>query len=331
MSPTVLVTGANSFLAGNIITELIGRNYTIRGMLRKTARLMISHERLEPYYGNITEEKDVFNAVKGCDIIIHVASLTDQSVISYRKYEMVNVDGTRNIINAAKKFNVKKIIYVSTANTFGYGTMAEPGSETVPAKYPFTHSYYVKSKRKAETIILKSFENSETEIIVVNPTFMIGPSDWKISSNRIILRAMGKMFLLIPPGGKNFIHVRDAASGICNAIEMGKDGECYILANENLTYKEFYNKMALVANKKPFLITIPKLFLLPAGMAGNLVIYAGYNTALNLTNMKIISIGNYYTPRKAIRELSLPQTPIEKAIKETISWFTTEEKDKYYS
>lgn len=330
MSPTLLVTGANSFLAGNIINELIERGYKVRGMLRKTARLMISHERLEPYYGNITEEKDVFNAVKGCDIIIHVASLTDQSVISYRKYEMVNVDGTRNIINSAKKLNVKKIIYVSTANTFGYGTMAEPGSETVPAKYPFTLSYYVRSKRKAQTIILKAFEKSDTEITVVNPTFMIGPNDWKISSNKIILRALGKVFLLIPPGGKNFIHVRDAATGICNAIEKGKDGECYILANENLTYKEFYRKMAVVTNTKPFLITIPKLLLFLAGMAGNLVRYAGFNSALNLTNMKIISIGNYYTPKKAIKEINLPQTSIEKAIKETISWFTSKKPHNHF-
>lgn len=328
MSPTILVTGANSFLAGNIITELIERGYSVRGMLRKTARLMISHQRLETYYGNITEKTDVINAVKGCDIIIHVASLTDQSVSSYRKYEIVNVDGTRNIINAAERFNVKKIIYVSTANTFGYGTRTEPGSETVPAKYPFTRSGYVISKSKAQTFILKAFERSETEITVVNPTFMIGPNDWKISSNRIILRALDSRFLLIPPGGKNFIDVRDAAAGICNAIKKGKDGECYILANENLTYKEFYKKMSFVTNKKPFLITIPKLFLIMAGIAGNLVRYGGFNTAVNLTNMKILSIGNYYTANKAIREISLPQTPVEKAVEDAVSWFTREKTDK---
>ncbi|MFW5835620.1 MAG: NAD-dependent epimerase/dehydratase family protein [bacterium] len=330
MSPTLLVTGANSFLAGNIIMELLNRGYNVRGMLRKTARLMISHERLQSFYGAITKENDVIKAAKDCNIIIHVASLTDQSIADYTKYEMVNVEGTRNIIKAAKKFNVKKIIYVSTANTFAYGTRTEPGNETVPAKYPFTHSGYVISKRKAQTIILDSFKESETEIIVVNPTFMIGPNDWKISSNRIILRALDSRFLLIPPGGKNFIHVKDVATGICNAVETGKDGECYILANVNLTYKEFYKKMFFETSKKPFLVTIPKSFLIIAGIAGNLVRYAGFNTAVNLTNMKILSIGNYYTANKAVREISLPQTPIEKAIEDTVSWFAKEKTDKSY-
>ncbi len=317
----VLVTGANSFLAGNAITGLLRRGYMVRGMLRKTSRLMIQHSNLEHFYGNITDEKDVMEAAKGCEIIIHIAAITDQSIADYCMYEKVNIGGTRNIIKASLANKVRKVVYVSTANVFGYGTKDVPGDETRPMKPPFTGSGYAVSKAEAQQLIMKELRGSGTAVTVVNPTFMIGPYDHKISSNRIILRAAGRRILFIPPGGKNFIHVRDAAAGICNAIEHGNDGESYILANENLTYKEFYLKMSVITKQNPIFITIPKYLLLLAGLAGEIARSAGINTELCITNMKIISLGNYYCAGKALVFLNLPQTPTEKAIEEAISWF----------
>ena len=317
----VLVTGANSFLAGNVIKELLKRGYYVKGMMRRTARILIRHDNLEIFYGNITDEIDVIDAAKGCKTIIHVAALTDQSVAGHSKYAAVNVGGTGNIIKAAGVHNIDKIIYVSTANAFGYGTKDGPGNEGLAVKYPFTDSGYAKSKIMAQNLILNAFKNSGIRVTVVNPTFMIGPNDLKVSSNRIILRALNKKIIFIPPGGKNFIHVGDAAAGTCNAIDRGKNGECYILANENLTYREFYIKMAKVTGRKPLLVTIPRPLLRLGGIAGSFLRAAGINTAISPVNMKIIGIGNYYDPTKAVNELELPQTPVEKAIEETITWF----------
>ncbi len=317
----VLVTGANSFLAGNVIIELLSRGYRVKGMIRKSASLITGHTNLELFYGNITEEPDVINALKGCDIVIHTAAVTDQSIADYNIYETINIGGTRNIINAAIKHSVKKIIYISTANAFGYGTKSEPGNETMPARFPFTLSGYARSKMRAQEIILEEFKLSDTSVTVVNPTFMIGPNDQKPGSNRILLRALDKKLLFIPPGGKNFIHVRDAAIGTCNAIDMGKDGECYILAGENLSYKEFYLKMAEVTGKNPVNIIIPEGLLRLSGFAGNALRAAGMNTQVSSTNMRIISLGNYYSSDKATRDLKLPHTSTEIAIQEAISWF----------
>ncbi len=322
----VLVTGANGFLACNTINELISKGYSVRGMLRKTARLHSGHANLTPFYGNITEEKDVMEAARGCEIIIHIAAATGQSVAGYHIYEKVNVGGTRNIITASLEHKVRKVIYVSTANTFGYGTKSRPGDETLPMKYPFTRSGYAVSKSEAQSNVLDAFKGTGTSVTVVNPTFMTGPNDFKISSNRIILRALGKKVLFIPPGGKNFIHVKDAATGICNAIESGKNGECYLLANENLTFRDFYIKMAEVTGKKPFMVTIPKYLLLLAGCAGSMIRYFGVDTAVSYTNMQILSIGNYYSADKAVKNLRLPQTPIKIAIEEAVSWFLKEDR-----
>ncbi len=317
----VLLSGANGFLAGNILGELLKRGYHVRGMIRKTAHIITRHRNLEIFYGNITDEADVIEAARGCEIIIHSAALTNQSVSDKNIYESINVGGTGNIIKAATLHRTPKIIYVSTANVFGHGSKSAPGHEGLPMSDPFSRSGYAKSKSKAQTMILEAFKKTNTMVKVVNPTFMIGPNDQKISSNRIILRALGKKFVLIPPGGKNFIHVGDVANATCNAIDGGKTGECYILAHENLTYREFYLKMSRVTGKRLFLITIPGPFLLLAGLVGDFLRLAGVNTSVTFINMKIICLCNYYTSRKAIKEIHLRQTPVEKGIADAISWF----------
>ncbi len=317
----VLVTGANGFLAYNIIIELLTRGYTVRGMLRKTARMMINHPNLELFYGKITREEDVVNATEGCQIVIHNAAVTDPAISDHHVYVKINVGGTKNIIKASIEKNVNKVIYISSANSFGYGSKKFPGHEGSPMQFPFTSSGYARSKAAAQEMILNSFKGTAVEIVVINPTFMIGPNDFKESSNRIILRALGKRILLIPPGGKNFVHVTDVATAIGNSIKLGKNGECYIVANENLSYRELYNKMAGVTKSKIFLLTVPIPLLLLAGLAGNIMRYIGLNTAINLTNMQILCIGSYYSADKAIKTIEIQQTPIVKAIEETISWF----------
>jgi dihydroflavonol-4-reductase len=324
----ILVTGANGFLAGNIIIELLRRGYHVRGMLRKKAVLITEHPDLEAFYGDITRPDDVIDAAGGCSAIIHSAAVTDHSIRDYDIYRQVNVEATRNVLNACIRHSIKKFIYVSTANVFGFGSKEAPGNEDVPMMYPFTESMYAVSKATAQNMVKEMLRDSRTNFTIVNPAFMIGPNDGKISSNQIILRAVNKKIVFIPPGGKNFIHVSDAATAICNTLEVRETGACYLLANENLTYREFYKKMAAVTNCRQLLITFPRWLLLFAGLTGNILRYAGISTAVSLTNMKIISIGNYYSGRKAKISLNLSPKPIEEAIREAIEWFKVKEEIK---
>ncbi len=319
--PTVLVTGANGFLAANTIAELLERGAKVRGMLRETASPVLEHERFTLFYSNITSPEDVSEAVSGCETVVHIAAVTDQSIARKNIYRKVNTGGTTNIVQASLMHRVKKVILVSTANVFGHGTRERPGNEEKPMKPPFTDSPYALSKADAQDIAIERLKGTDVSVTVVCPTFMIGPNDKKISSNRIILRAFGRKILIIPPGGKNFIHVKDAATGICNAISQGKNGESYILANENMTYREFYKTMEEVSKKRQVLVTIPRPLLYLAGLAGSLARLAGINTELSLTNMQILCTCNFYSGLKAINELGLPQTPVKTAIREAINWF----------
>ena len=317
-----LVTGANGFLASNVVRELNRREYSVRAMVRSTADLRaLQGTDCELFYGNITNIIHAVEAVKDCDVVIHVAADTSQHYTTVESYMHTNVLGTLNMLEASVKNNVKRFIFVSTANTFGYGTKSSPGNENMPPKYPFTASGYALSKMKAQELVLEYGNNRKIETVVVNPTFMIGPYDTKPSSGKIITMIYNKKFVLVPTGGKNFIHVADVAAGICNAIDKGKSGSCYLLANENLSYSEFYTKLEEVAGKPFFQIKLPSRLLHVTALLVKLASKSGFKSDLNPVNARILGVDNYYSGKKAVNELMLPQTPVDIAISDALEWF----------
>jgi len=318
----VLVTGANGLLATNTIIELLDRGYSVKGLIRNKAKFIsFKHDNLELYEGDITNESDVEKAIKDCEIVIHAAANTNQNLLKLSDYHKVNVKKTKNILSECLKSRIKKYIFISTANTFGFGTKSDLGNESKEIKYPFSSSNYALSKLEAQNLLFKA--SKEIDSIVINPTFMLGAYDSKPSSGRIILMGLKKYFLFYPPGGKNFIHVKDAARGVVNAIELGKNGESYLLAHENLSYKEFFKKVNSSSNKKPIMIKLPKPLLLFLGTIGDLIRKAGIKTDLSKTNMKILCVENFYSNNKAQKELKLTCIPVDNAIDDAIEWFKT--------
>ena len=321
-SPKVLVTGANGLLATNVIAELLTEGYHVRGLIRNPSSFRYrQHPHLQLIQGDITNRQDIEAAMQGCIYVVHVAAITAQHFLRYVDYQDVNVTATRNLIEAAIRFDATKFIYVSTANTFGYGTKEAPGCENLPIKSPFDKSLYALSKLDGQSVALSY--KSRINVVVVNPTFMLGPYDSKPSSGRIVLLGQRKRILFYPPGGKNFIHVQDAARGVIKALEKGKNGEAYLLANENLSYKEFFQKMASKTGNHPLLIMIPRPLLLVAGVVGSMLRVFGVKTEVSLTNMRILCINNYYSNKKVVKGFGLSVQPIEKAIADCLEWFSS--------
>jgi|WetSurSiteA1Bulk_404760.scaffolds.fasta_scaffold01424_5 dihydroflavonol-4-reductase len=317
-----LVTGANGFLASNVVRELNRRGFEVRAMVRPSANLLsLSGTVSEVFQGYITESRDVMKAVKGCDVVIHAAADTSQHHRGIGPYWQVNVAATLHMLEASFSNKVKKFIFVSTANTFGYGTKDCPGNEDMPAKYPFSLSGYAISKMQAQDLVLGFAQDGRLNATVVNPTFMIGAYDSKPSSGRIITRMYQKKFVLVPPGGKNFVHVADVANGICSAIAKGKSGSCYLLAHENLTYGEFFKKIDEVSGQSRHRISLSPGFLAAMGITGEVFNQIIGRSDLNRLNAKMLCVGNYYSSAKALKELDLPQTPINTAIADAINWF----------
>lgn len=318
----VLVTGSTGLLGANVVRALLERSYKVKVLARESNHLsVLDNLNLTIMLGEVTAVDDVVDAAQGCDLIIHIAADTNQHYTKLSEYDEVNIGSVKHVIKAAERRDVGKVIYVSSAAVFGSGTKEHPGNESTEIKSPFCHSLYIKSKAAGQKLILEAAKYSPADFIVVNPSFMLGAYDSKPSSGQIVKMSYRKRFVFVPPGGKNFVHVKDVAIGICNAIENGKNGECYLLGNENLTFDEFFKMVEKSSGYKSFHVPIPGVILKAGGFLAGILCKCGLKSSFNWINANILCEGNYYSNKKAVRELSMPGTPIKLAVEDAISWF----------
>jgi dihydroflavonol-4-reductase len=319
----VLITGANGFLGIHLAREFFRLGYQIKIFVRPGADLRgLAQIPLEISYGRIDNPEQVSQAVQGCQIVIHAASITDQWGIGFEEYERINFKGTRNIVEACLQHQVKKMIHVSTANTIEPGTKKQPATELNGFSLFKANSGYINTKYLAQQYVLEQVQARQLPAIIVNPTFIIGPFDLKPSSGKLLLYGLNKKLLLYPPGGKNFVYVQDVCQGIINALAIGKAGNCYLLAGHNLTYGEFFRLLNTISKARPVMIKIPALLLKLAGMMGSLKgMITGKAGKLTYSSAWLLCLDNYYSGKKSETELLVQYTPMEKAVTQAWTWF----------
>lgn len=323
----ILITGASGLLGGNVARELYKAGEEIVLFVRPSSDLRgIADLPCEIIYGDITSYEQVSKAVQECDAIVHAASTTSILPMDFKYYESINVKGTENIVKAALIYGVKRMVYISTANTFGPGTKGNPGTELSEFSLFRYNSGYINSKYIAQQLVLEAVEKQGLNAVVVNPTFIVGPYDVKPSSGKLILYGLNNKVIWCPPGGKNFVHVRDVALGIYNALLKGAAGHCYLLTGENLTYKEFFQLTNEVAGKKNAIVELSKGLVYGAGIASDCWgALSNQKKHMNVTTSKLACLENYYCGKKAKTAFNLNTTPIKEGIEEAIKWFENED------
>ncbi|PWN67416.1 NAD-dependent epimerase/dehydratase family protein [Chryseobacterium oncorhynchi] len=314
----VFVTGATGLLGTNVIIKLLKDGYTVIALVRKKSNYVgEENENLKLVEAELSSDLSLF--LKETDCVIHIAAETRQDLLSYNDYRKVNYEMTANLITQAEACGVKRFLFISSANTLGYGDEKQLGNEDKEQKYPFTKIYYAQSKLEAENFLLQNHKN--IDVIILNPTFMIGAYDTKPSSGKLIFWAWKKKLVFYPKGGKNFVHVEDAANGVVAAIGKGKNGERYLLANENLSYREFFKKINEITDQHPVMIPIPNRFLSCIGLIGDSLRILKIKTSLSTSNMKALQICNYYSNQKSVENLDIQYRSIDNAIEEAVQYF----------
>ncbi len=319
----ILVTGADGFLGNNIVRELLTRGFEINAFVQKNSPVTtLDNLLLNKIEGDILNPSEVETAANGCDYIIHAAANTSIWPQRSEIIRKVNYDGTLNVISAALKTKAKRLVAIGTATSFGHGALGQPGDENSPFKSAKYGLDYIDSKLEAQKAILKSVEQEGLDAVILNPTFMLGPYDTKPSSGALLLALYNGEIPGYTNGGKNFVYVKDVAVAACNALTKGRSGECYLMANENLSYKEFNQMVADELSIKPPALKIPNAFMLFYGFISQ--IFAQLTKTepkVSLPVAKLSLITNYFTAAKAVKELDMPQTPIKIAVNEAFDWF----------
>lgn len=311
----VFVTGITGLLGANVVIKLLENGYFVIALVRKKSNYLgEKNKSLKLIEGDLFS--DFSEYLKDVNFIIHIAAETKQNLLNYEDYRKVNYEAVVHLLS--QSVNAEKFLFVSTANTLGFGSLDDLGTENDQWKYPFNESFYAKSKLEAENFLL---ENNKAKVIIVNPTFMIGAHDNKPSSGKIIFWIWKKKLVFYPKGGKNFVNAEDAAKGICKALEKGKSGEKYLLANENLKYKDFFKIVNNVTGQQSVLFPIPDFILIFFGFIGDFLRLIRIKTNLSSANMKALRIDNFYSNQKSINELGVHYQPIEKGITDAVEYF----------
>lgn len=319
----VFVTGPDGVLGSNLVRELLKKNYEVSVLVEKNKKTpTLDNLPIKKIHGCLLNLEGLIEATKKVDYIIHCGALTTVYPPRSRIVNDVNITGTNNILSASIINNIKRLIYVGSASSFGPGTKLKAGNENsryIGDKYGLD---YIDSKYHAQLRVIEEIEKNNLDAVIVNPTFMIGPYDSKPSSGAMILGLYNKKIPGYTKGGKNFIAVKDVAVGIVNSIKFGRKGECYILGNENLDYQQFFQKVDVTLGIKSPKLKLNKKIVNVIGKVnstlGNLL---NYTPKLSYEMAVISNEEHYYSSMKAQMELYLPQTPIEVAIKECFDWF----------
>lgn len=315
---TVFLTGVNGLLGTNLVHALLAQNYTIYAIIRDKNKY-IGKKSHDLHLITMDLFGDYEPYLRKSDIVVHIAADTSTHKINYSDYDRINFQATKRLFDLSEFNQVKQFIYISTANTIGYGSRTNPGNENKPLRKPFSELFYAQSKAKSEDYLLKI--NSNIKVCILNPTFLIGPYDSKPSSGKIILMSLNQPVVFYPPGGKNFVPVKDVVKAILHCFEYGVSGEKYIIAGENLTYREFFKKLKTLKKSKQLLIPLPQILLNLLGYFGSFLRGLNIKTSLSLINMKILGVHNYYSNKKSIQKLHMDYSSLDEAIIQAINYF----------
>lgn len=319
----VLVTGATGLVGNNVVRMLVSRGDSVRTFVRsrQAAERCLAGLPVETIEGALGDRERVQAAVDGARIVIHAAAMVH---CGWRhKDEMVaaNVDGTRIVAAAARRAGAR-FIHVSSVSAIGLRADGVPADEeTPPGGMP--ECPYVVTKRGAEEAVHDEVDRG-LDAVIVNPAYMLGPWDWKPSSGRMLLEVAAGKGLYAPPGGNDFVDVRDVAGGILAAVTHGRLGRRYILGGHSMSYLDAWRVFARIAGRMQPLGTAPRGIVRMAGFVGDLVsLFTARERPVNSAAAQISMLSHNFSYRRAQAELGYVFRSLDETVADAWEWFVT--------
>lgn len=323
------VTGASGFIGANLVHELVARGHRVKALLRPGAELRgLRGAEFEPVPGDLSDAAKLAAALRGCDWCFHVAASYHLWLPDYGPMYAANVEGTRQVIEAAAVAGCARLIYTSTVGCIGLPPAGQrlvaPSDETTPVSERQMSNHYKRSKWQAEQVALH-LARQGLPVVIVNPSTPVGPRDVKPTpTGKIIVDFLNRDMPAYLETGLNWVHVRDVAVGHILAAEKGRVGERYILghAQGNWTLKEAFAVLQAVAGVPAPKFRVPYLVALAAAHVNEaLSRFTGKPPKAPLAGVRMARYRMFFNPAKAIRELGLPQTPPKAALADAVEWF----------
>ena len=321
----VLVTGATGFIGSNVARSLVAQGYEVKALVRKgSSTLTIEDTPVERVEGDVRDRESVARAVRECQAVFHCAALyTFWSRRAQDLYD-VNVGGTRTILEEAKGAGIERVVYTSTVSTIGLPKDMVGTEEMQPSPKKLV-GHYKRSKYLGEKEAMR-FAGQGMQVIVVNPTAPVGPWDVKPTpTGKMVLDFLLGRIPAYVETGMNLVDVEDVAQGHILALEKGHPGERYLLGNKNLTLKEVFGLLSKITGKGAPRLKLPMWLALTAGYIDDFIEgkLLRRRPVIPLEGLRVSRKPMYVNCAKAVKELGLPQSPVEGALEKAVQWFKT--------
>ena len=323
------VTGASGFVGSNLVQELVARGHRVKALLRPGADERglagVDYKRAS---GDVGNRELLKHEIGGCDWCFHVAASYALWLRDYAPMYATNVEGTRNVLEAAAAAGCTRIVYTSTVGCIALPKAVNgkivPTDETAPVSAEQMTNHYKRSKWQAECVAMELAKKG-LPVIIVNPSGPIGPRDVKPTpTGQLIVDFLNRKMPAYIDSGLNWVHVRDVAAGHILAAEKGRSGERYILGNAdgNWTLEETLKVLGEISGVPAPKMKLPRWMALAAGhVSEGMACVTGKPPRVPLAGVRMARYKMWFNPAKAIRELGLPQTPVKQAFADAVAWF----------
>ena len=315
-----LVTGATGCVGANVAAALIERGYAVRAMHRPTSSLdALEGLEVELAPGDVLDPDSLGQAMAGCRLVFHVAAVSDYWRTPKETIYQVNVEGTRNVAEAALRAGVERLVYTSSIGALGLPPDGRVLDERAtfnlpPERFPYGHS-----KHLAEAVVREAVARG-LDAVIVNPAAVIGARDAHWIGGSLLREVQRGLAWFVPAGGICWTAATDAGLGHVLAAEGGGTGERYLLGGENLTHRETVEIVAEVVGGRRPLATLPRSL---TDSLTSVTRLAGRRLHLPFSAEQVWLGGRrlYCDSRRAIGELGYPQTPFHAAVEQAYRWY----------
>ena len=327
------VTGATGFLGSHVARVLAEQGAQLRLLVRPTSDLRNIEELnadrgADRVVGDLRDAASIEKALSGCDVVFHVAADYRLWVRDPDEMYRSNVEGTRSLLEAARKQGVRRVVYTSSVATMGFTSNSSSNhgnvaDEQSPVGIDDMIGHYKRSKFMAEQVAVDAAK-SGVDVVMVNPTTPIGERDIKPTpTGRIVLDFLKRKFPAYVDTGLNLVDATECARGHVQALEKGRSGERYILGGENLTLKQILDRLAAITGLKSPTLKLPYVFAFATGVVDEMVTGRLLRREPRAT-IDAVRMGRkmmFVSSAKAERELGWRTVPVDGALRRSVEWF----------
>jgi dihydroflavonol-4-reductase len=318
-----LVTGATGFVGAAVARALLGAQWQVRVLARRSSdRRNLQSLDVEVAEGDLADPDSLQRAAQGCEGLFHVAADYRLGARDPAELYRANVEGTRNILRAAQRSGVQRIVYTSSVATIGIPADGTPGDEQSANSLENMIGHYKRSKYLAEEVVREAAQGG-LSVVIVSPSTPVGPGDVKPTPTGLLVldAAAGRMPAYVDTG-LNIVHVDDVAAGQLLAYERGRAGERYILGGQDMSLREILEMIARLEGRNPPRIRLPYGVVLPiAYLAEGFARLSGSSGRITLEGVRMSRKKMFFSSAKAVRELGYRWRPPVQAFEDAIRWF----------